>query len=58
MPRVRVWVELTEDHMRGFEGEAARRNVPVEDLVGQCVNRLVKDLEQEEEEGGCPMIPS
>ena len=58
MPKLKVWVELSAEHLQGLEGVARQRGVPVEDLVEQCVNRLVKDLEQEEDEGSCPMIPS
>ena len=58
MPKVQVWVELSAAHLHGLEGEARRRGVPVEELVEQCVNQLVKDLEQEDDDDACPMVPS
>lgn len=46
MPKVRVWAELSEDHLRQLRDEAARRNVPVEDLIELTVNKLIEDCER------------
>jgi hypothetical protein len=58
MPRIRVEAELSEEHLRAYEDEAKRQGVPVERLVQQTVNVLLRELEQEERDGGCPMVPS
>ena len=49
--RVRVCVDLPEEHYRAFESEAKRRGVTVEALVEQTVQGLFEELEQEEQEG-------
>jgi len=46
MPKVRVWAELSEEHLRHLQNEAERRNVPVEDLVELTVNKLIEDCER------------
>jgi hypothetical protein len=51
MPRVRVDVELSEEHYRSFEAEARRRGVTIESLVQQMTQQLVQELEHEEREG-------
>jgi hypothetical protein len=51
MPKVRVEVELTEEHYRSFVAEAERRGVTVQSLVQQMTQELVRELEQEEREG-------
>lgn len=58
MPKIRIEAELSEEHLRAYEGEAKRQGVPVEVLVQQTVNVLLQELEQEESDGGCPMVPS
>lgn len=54
MHRVNVWAELSDQHYQAYEAEAARRGVTVEELVQQTVNCLLKELEQEEENGCGP----
>jgi hypothetical protein len=57
--KVRICVDLPEDHYRAFEDEAKRRGVPVETLVEQTVQGLIRELEREEEEGtDHPIIPA
>jgi hypothetical protein len=51
MPKVRVEVELTEEHYRSFVAEAERRRVTVQSLVQQMTQELVRELEREEREG-------
>jgi len=58
MPKVRIEAELSEEHLRAYRDEAKRQGVPVELLVQQTVNVLLQELEQEERDGGCPMVPS
>lgn len=50
MRRVPVWAEVSDEHYRAYECEAARRGVPVENLVTQTVNSLLRELERDEEE--------
>jgi hypothetical protein len=57
MPKIRIEAELSEEHLRAYQGEAQRRGVPVERLVEQTVNLLLQELEREESDGGCPMMP-
>ncbi len=54
MHKVQVWAELSDEHYRAYEAEAKRRAVPVELLVEQTVNCLLRELEQEEENGCGP----
>ncbi len=54
MHRVQVWAELSDQHYRAYEAEAKRRGVPIEALVEQTVNCLLRELEQEEEDGCGP----
>jgi hypothetical protein len=58
MPKVRIEAELSEEHLKAYQDEAKRQGVPVEQLVQQTVNVLLQELEQEESDGGCPMVPS
>lgn len=51
MHKVRVCVDLPEEHYRAFEAEARRRGVSVEALVEQTVQGLIDELEREEREG-------
>jgi 3-methyladenine DNA glycosylase AlkC len=46
MPKVRVWAELSEEHLRRLQSEAERRKVPVEHLVELTVNKLIEDCER------------
>jgi len=50
MRRVRVWAEVSDSHFLAYECEAARQEVPVEDLIQQTVNCLLRELERDEEE--------
>jgi hypothetical protein len=54
MHKIQVWAELNDEHFKAYEAEAARRGSTVEELVQQTVNCLLKELEQEEEEGSGP----
>ena len=58
MPKIRIEAEISEEHLRAYEGEAQRQGVPVEKLVEKTVNVLLQELEQDEKDGGCPMLPS
>ena len=58
MPRIRIEAELSAEHLRAYQEEATRRGVKVESLVEQTVNALLEELEREEDEGQCPMMPS
>jgi hypothetical protein len=59
MPRITIEAELSEEHLRAYQGEARRQGVAVELLVQQTVNQLLRELEEEERDGGCcPMVPS
>jgi len=59
MPTVRICVDITEDHLRAYQGEAKRRGVSVEDLVQQMVQGLVEELDRDEREGtDHPIIPA
>lgn len=53
MRKVKVWAEVGDAHFRAYEAEAQRRGVPVEDLVQQTVNCLLRELERDEAEGRC-----
>jgi hypothetical protein len=50
MRRVSVWAEVSDRHYHAYQCEARRRGVPVEELVQQTVNVLLRELEREEEE--------
>ncbi len=54
MRKLQVWAELSDEHYRAYESEARRRGVPIEELVQQTVNCLLRELEEEEEEGCGP----
>ena len=58
MPKIRIEAEISEDHLRAYEDEARREGVPVEKLVEKTVNVLLQELEQEEDDGDCPMRPA
>ncbi len=59
MPTITIQAELSEEHLRAYEGEARRQGVPVALLVQQTVNHLLRELEDEEKDGGCcPMLPA
>ena len=51
MPRVQVWVELSEEHLRHLTDAAKRQGVPVEQLVEQTVNRLIEENERDQRDG-------
>ena len=58
MPKIRIEAEITEEHLRAYEDEARREGVSVEPLVEKTVNVLLRELEQEENDGDCPMLPA
>ncbi len=58
MPKIRIEAEITEEHLRAYEDEARREGVSVETLVEKTVNVLLRELEQEEDDGDCPMLPA
>ena len=51
MTKVRICVELSEQHYHDLEREANRRGIPIETLVEQSVNKLIEEFETEIEEG-------
>ncbi|MGD2069572.1 MAG: hypothetical protein PVI57_12925 [Gemmatimonadota bacterium] len=51
MRKVRVWAEVGDKHFDAYEREARRQGVPVEALIQQTVNCLLRELESEEETG-------
>jgi len=53
MRKVQVWAEVSDSHFVAYEGEAARQGVPVENLIQQTVNCLLRELERDEEEDRC-----
>jgi len=48
-----VWAEVSDSHFQAYECEAARQEVPVEDLIQQTVNCLLREFERDEEEDRC-----
>lgn len=58
MPRIRIEADLSEEHLRAYQSEPHRQGAPVEMLVQETVNVLLRELEQEESDGQCPMVPS
>jgi|MudIll2142460700_1097286.scaffolds.fasta_scaffold2546126_2 hypothetical protein len=56
MTKVRICVELPDEHFRMFQAEAKRRGVPVEELIEQCVGELVREMEEDEASGTDPLI--
>ncbi|MEK6612778.1 MAG: hypothetical protein AABZ29_08330 [Gemmatimonadota bacterium] len=58
MPKIRIEAEISEEHLRAYEDEARREGVSVETLVEKTVNVLLRELEQEENDGDCPMLPA
>lgn len=51
MKKVQVWAQVTDEHYRAYLREAHRRGEPVEVLVEQTVNCLLRELEHEDEQG-------
>jgi len=51
MTKVQICVELSDDVFVAYEREAQRREVPVETLVEQTVDVLLKELERDEKQG-------
>ncbi len=51
MPKVRIWAELSEEHLQLLQDEAKRRGVPVEDLVEHTVNKLIEESERSQNDG-------
>lgn len=51
MTKVKICVDVPEDHFRAYENEAQRRGVTVESLVRQTLQCLLDDAEREAEEG-------
>ena len=58
MRKVRVWAEVSDSHFQAYECEAARQGVPVEELIQQTVNCLLRELEQDEVEDRCHDLTS
>jgi len=58
MRKVRVWAEVSDSHYRAYECEAARRGVPVEELIQQTVNCLLREFERDEVEDRCDELTS
>ena len=58
MPKIRIEAEISNEHLRAYEDEARREGVSVETLVEKTVNVLLQELEQEENDGDCPMRPA
>jgi hypothetical protein len=52
MHKIRVWAELSDEMFHNYECEARRQGVKIDTLVQQTVNCLIKELEDEEREGG------
>lgn len=50
MPEILVRAEISDRHLRAYQAEAERRGVPLEELVQQTVNCLLRELEAEQEE--------
>ena len=53
MRKVSVMAEVSDHHYRAYEREAVRQGVPVETLIQQTVNCLLRALEKDEEEDRC-----
>ncbi len=53
MRKIQIWAEVSDSHFQAYECEATRQGVPVEDLIQQTVNCLLRELEREEEEDRC-----
>jgi hypothetical protein len=51
MSKIHICIDLTEESLRSFEAEAQREGVPLQALLEQMVNRLIRDMEREEGEG-------
>jgi len=51
MPKVHVWAQISEEHLRQLQDEAERRKVPVETLVELTVNKLIEECERAQEDG-------
>ena len=51
MAKVNITVELEDAHYRSLVFEAERKGVPVESLVEQMTQRLVRKLEEAERSG-------
>ena len=51
MPKVQIWVELSEEHLHHLADAAERQGVPVEKLFEQTVNKLIRDNERNERDG-------
>jgi hypothetical protein len=58
MHKVQVWAELSDDMYEALRDEARRQGVPLETLVQQTVNCLIRELDAEEHEGPCFTPPS
>lgn len=46
-----MWARISDSHFHAYECEARRQGVPLEHLVEQTVNTLLRELEREEDEG-------
>ncbi len=51
MPKIQIWIELSEEHLRRVTDSAERREVPVEELLELTVNRLIEENERDARDG-------
>ena len=51
MTKVKICVDVPEDHYRAYEDQAQRQGVTVESLVRQTLQCLLEDAERADEEG-------
>jgi len=51
MPKVQVWIELSEESYREYAWAAQRKGVRVEELVEHTVNVLHEEMERDVKAG-------
>lgn len=51
MTKVKICVEIDEEHFKLYKIEAKRRDTTVEELIEQMVQGLIQDLREEQESG-------
>ena len=52
MTKVRIWAELSDERLRDYQSEAERQGVEVESLIEQTVSALLREMEEEQRQGG------
>lgn len=58
MPKIQVFVDLSDEVYQAYAGEAERRGVQVESLIEQTVNDLLGEFEHDIKAGtDIPIIP-